>query len=56
MNGYENIINNGRMVCDVNYWINYYLSEKHDDKYKMACINTSVEESTLRDRNDKLLD
>ncbi len=53
VNGYEKLLYPPRMVKDVNYWMNYYLSKLNDKK--ICSIMTSVEASTLQEREDNLL-
>lgn len=44
INGYENIFDPPRMIRDVCYWVNTFLVNTN-----LACINTAVEESCLKD-------
>ncbi len=54
INGYEDIFDNSRCIKDVCYWINAHLM-KHPNWNDYICINASVEESTLADRDNGLL-
>jgi len=57
VNGYENILRNPRMVKDICFWMNYYQHQLHlsNPELRSCTINTSIEESTLGDREDNLL-
>jgi hypothetical protein len=46
---YHQVLDKPRPKPDVAFWMNYILGER------ATCINTSVEESMLRDRDDNLL-
>mmetsp|Transcript_20633 Transcript_20633/g.39821 ORF Transcript_20633/g.39821 Transcript_20633/m.39821 type:complete len:338 (-) Transcript_20633:164-1177(-) len=54
INGYEKILRPPRMVKDVAYWLNYEIS-KSEHKEKVACINCSIEESALGERDGGVL-
>jgi len=51
INGYENILNPPYMIGDVCFNINTYLKNTN-----FVCINCAVEESSLLERSDNLLD
>jgi len=53
VNGYESILNPPRMVMDVSYWFNRLASERFGTR-KVCTINTSIEESTVSDRDSGL--
>jgi hypothetical protein len=46
---YEKTLEDPRPKADVSFWLNHLLGER------ATCINTAVEESMLRDRDEKLL-
>lgn len=54
VNGYEEALDPPRMVKDVCYWMNRGLAERVGPK-RVACMMTSIEESTIEDRSDGLL-
>lgn len=54
LNGYEGILTPPRMVQDVSYWMNHTAAVRFG-RGQVVCLNTSVEESTLADRDDDLL-
>lgn len=53
VNGYESFLNPPRMVMDVSYWLNRLASERLGAR-KVCTINTSIEESTVSDRDKGL--
>ena len=57
INGYERILVPPRMVKDVDYWVNKLLADGRGPKNQKICsIMTSVEATTLADRDASLLD
>ena len=53
-NGYEIVLQPPKMVKDVSYWLNYEAQRQYGAR-KLCTIMTSVEESTVADREDGLL-
>jgi hypothetical protein len=53
-NGYETVLHPPKMVKDVSYWLNYEAAKQYGER-KLCTIMTSVEESTVSDREDGLL-
>eukprot|EP00605_Chrysophyceae_sp_TOSAG23-4_P002980 GSChrysophyteH1.ASY1.ANO1.3283.1 assembled CDS len=57
LNGYEDIISNGRSIMDITYWLNKLELESAADGRKYGVINCAVEESTVGARAcSRLLD
>mmetsp|Transcript_58964 Transcript_58964/g.80500 ORF Transcript_58964/g.80500 Transcript_58964/m.80500 type:complete len:336 (-) Transcript_58964:61-1068(-) len=54
VNGYEDLLTPPKMVKDVSYWTNA-LAEKRFGNGRHVTINASVEESTISDRDGRLL-
>jgi hypothetical protein len=55
-NGYEKFLTPPRMIKDIDYWMNKYLKDNQKALNKRICsIMTSVEESTLNGRKNRLL-
>jgi hypothetical protein len=53
-NGYETVLNPPKMVKDVSYWLNHEAQKQYGER-KLCTIMTSVEESTVADREGGLL-
>mmetsp|Transcript_7966 Transcript_7966/g.12674 ORF Transcript_7966/g.12674 Transcript_7966/m.12674 type:complete len:150 (+) Transcript_7966:80-529(+) len=52
-NGFEKVLHPPRMVKDVAYWLNWELSR--NKKASSVCINASIEESALGERDNGVL-
>jgi hypothetical protein len=53
-NGYETVLWPPKMVKDVSYWLNYEAAKQYGER-KLCTVMTSVEESTVADRENGLL-
>ncbi len=53
-NGYEKALTPPRMVKDVAYWLNHEIA-KSEAKGRVACINASIEESCIGERDKGLM-
>mmetsp|Transcript_19313 Transcript_19313/g.27198 ORF Transcript_19313/g.27198 Transcript_19313/m.27198 type:complete len:245 (-) Transcript_19313:892-1626(-) len=52
-NGFEKVLHPPRMVKDVAYWLNWEISK--NKKSSSVCINASIEESALGERDNGVL-
>ena len=55
LNGYENFLKPKRMVKDIAYWVNHYITKDQEIGKPFVCVNAAIEESSLGERENGLL-